>query len=260
MTPVTISLTLEGRMAAAIQQRAKTMGKTMSHYVRLLVDGAYAARIAGERDGTSGDAELDRQVKQVFLLADCEPEFIAQALGMEQGRVERILEGWKTVAGEKPRAALPLPDASRGVSPPDGGGPSGGASNDRRPPVGGSASPSAVTGGGTAVDGGRKNAWSPEHVEIVRRMWADGQSVKAIAAAVGRDHWAVQKWAETHRDVCPARTISARGWSEEHVEIAREMWAAGETATTIGAAVGRQATAVQQWASKNRDVCPRRLA
>lgn len=90
-----VSFGVQPAVYAGLEQRGRTMGLAPGKYAQRLFEAAYAARCLAERGEESGDAALDRHVRQVFLLADCEPEFIADALAMPQARVERILAGWK---------------------------------------------------------------------------------------------------------------------------------------------------------------------
>ncbi len=45
----------------------------------------------------------------------------------------------------------------------------------------------------------------------------------------------------------------------ETVELVRQMWADGRTVREIGAAIGKNDTAVSVWMVKHRDVCPKRF-
>lgn len=92
---VPVSFDVSPKVFAGLAERAKQTNVRPAEYARRLFEAAYAARIAGERGEESGDAALDRQVKATFLLADCEPEFIAENLGTTTATVERILEGWR---------------------------------------------------------------------------------------------------------------------------------------------------------------------
>jgi len=94
--PVPISYHIQPAMFAGIEQRARTMNLRPAEYARQLMESAYRARQRHEQGSGCGDAALDRQVKQVFLLADCEAEYIAEALAIPQERVERILAAWRS--------------------------------------------------------------------------------------------------------------------------------------------------------------------
>lgn len=105
---VQISFSVPRTVATNVAKRAEPLNIRLSEYARRLFEAAYAARVAQERGESSGDRSLDRQVRDVFLLADCEPEFVADALGMPVIRVRRILDGWRQAVAE----ALPTPAAT----------------------------------------------------------------------------------------------------------------------------------------------------
>lgn len=175
-----ISFAVPAIVVENITKRAGPLNIRASEYARRLFEAAYAARIAQERGGESGDTALDRAVRDVFLLADCEPEYIADAIGAPVEWVARILEGWRRIAGEltgTPPAGKPKPSASAPPTPP----------------------PARATGS-TVI--GRLSA---EEVRIVRILWREGKSIPEIADVLGCDRKRVQNFATRNRNVCPSR-------------------------------------------------------
>lgn len=145
---VTVSLQISKAMFAGIERRAAAMNTRPAEYVRRLVDAAYLARIADEKDMPSDDDALDAAVAAVFRHAgDPDPASIAIVTGFPSGLVQRVLEGLRI--------------ASRGYSAPSGAGPSGGARDDARPPVGGSAPPE-IAARGFAEGPARAEADAPQ--------------------------------------------------------------------------------------------------
>lgn len=175
--PLTISVSKI--VAANLARRAAPMNIRPSEYARRLFEAAYAARIAQERGEDCGDPALERQVRDVFLLADCEPDFIAEALGLPVERVRRILDGWRQVAIEPrtPPAANPAAAAGVTATPP--------------PPP--------------AIRKVRSDGYTTEQVSVIAAMWREGKEVKDIAAAIGRPAPGLSNWAGRHRDICPKR-------------------------------------------------------
>lgn len=161
-----------------LAKRAAPLNIRPVEYARRLFEAAYAVRVAGERGQETEDGALDHQVRQVFLLADCEPEFIAEALKLPIERVKRMLEGWRQVARE-----LVDPKAETKVAPMPSG------QTEDIPP--------AVAAGG----------YDPA---VIGKLWADGVGCKEIAAAIGKTVGGLSQWVLKHRDVCPARR-KARG-------------------------------------------------
>lgn len=180
--PMQISFSVEARVFQRLQERATKMNLRASQYAQRLFEAAYFVRVVQERGEEQPDAELDRQVRTVFLLADCEPEFIAEAIGAPSSTVKKILAGWRTYfAGDvAPGREIPAAQAP-------------------------AAAGAAVAGDGTKVlpppvakDGGYP-------VDRIREMWAAGTTVKQIAAAIGKTEGAFSMWASNNRDVCPKR-------------------------------------------------------
>lgn len=123
--------------------------------------------------------DLDSQVKQVFLLADCEPEFIADSLGLPVNRVQRILEGWRQTA----KALLqpkPQPPAEPAAPLP--------------PP-------------GAAGEKQRNGSYSAEEISVIRNLWREGKTCREIADTIERPSAGFQQWVQKHRDICPKRRV-----------------------------------------------------
>lgn len=171
---VPVSLNLDRRMFTGIEKRAGELNTRPSEYVRQLLEAAYAARIGFERGEESFDQDLDRQVRQVFLIAECEPEFIAATVGIPEDRVKRIIAAWRKAGPDidRPRPAAPV------LAP----------------------APAAPV-----LLGGGRLGWSAEHVETTRRMWAEGKTAAEIGRAVGRQSGSVHMWSSKNRDICPKR-------------------------------------------------------
>lgn len=186
-----ISFSVPATTYAALQKRAMPMNLRPAEYARRLFEAAWAARVMAEKGEASGDRDLDRQVRQVFLLADCEPEFIAEALGLPRPTVAKILAGWRQVAGE---IAAGGGNASVGS---------------RQTAVEVKALPAALP----APEKTQKVGGYP--VETIRAMWAEGRSTKEIAAAIGRTEGALSMWMTKNRDVCPKR-LPDRGNGKVH--------------------------------------------
>ncbi|MEP4538487.1 MAG: hypothetical protein ABJ021_15055 [Nitratireductor sp.] len=175
-----VSFGVQPAVYAGLEQRGRTMGLAPGKYAQRLFEAAYAARCLAERGEASGDAALDRHVRQVFLLADCEPEFIAGALAMPQARVERILAGWKIAAKSPPQP--PAEEDGAATAKP--------------------AASAPVRGLAKTVTSTR---WTDQDRLMLKDMWAQGRTVPEIAAALGRAETAVQQYASSHRGLCPKR-------------------------------------------------------
>ncbi len=163
---------------ANLAKRSAPINLRPTEYARRLFDAGYTARIAAERGEETGDRALDRQVRDVFLLADCEPDYIADAIGLPVERVQKILDGWRQVARDLRDAPATVEAPAATVASP-------------LPPP--------------AAKKTRKDSYPPDQVETIRSMWADGREVREIAAAIGRTEGALSVWASKHRDVCPSR-------------------------------------------------------
>lgn len=95
MNRVTISFTVEPKVHQNLARRAANLGYKPADYARMLFEAAYAARVRAERGEEDFSSELDRQVRQVFLLADVDSDYVAEALAIPKDRVKRIIDGWK---------------------------------------------------------------------------------------------------------------------------------------------------------------------
>lgn len=171
MNTVTVSFAVPAKIYENVAKRAGPLNIRPAEYARRLFEAAWTARVAGERGMPTDDRALDHQVRQVFLLADCEPEYVADALKLPLDRVKRILEGWRQVARE---LIDPKPEPET---------PRGGAAEDIPP-----------AGDGKGYD-----------AALIGKMWAEGISGKDIAAAIGKTEAAFSMWAGKHRDICPRR-------------------------------------------------------
>jgi hypothetical protein len=183
-----ISFAIPGVQFEALRKRAGVLNIRPAEYAKRLFDAAYFVRVMNEKGEPVEDAELDRQVRQVFLLADCEPEYIAEAIGMPVKRAQRILDGWR-------QAARDLVDPAPRVTGPEKA-PVMVISDPLPPP-----SP----GAGTARDPRSERAWPAAMVETVRVMWAEGRPATEIAAVIGKKRGAIEMWVSKNRDVCPKR-------------------------------------------------------
>ncbi len=116
-----ISFSVPAIVVQNLIKRSGPLNIRASEYARRLFEAAYSARIAQERGGESGDPELDRAVRDVFLLADCEPEYIAEAISAPVEWVQKILEGWRRTAGgmlQTRPPAKPAPETPAQPVPP----------------------------------------------------------------------------------------------------------------------------------------------
>lgn len=176
-----ISFGVSSLVFANLQKRASPLNIRPTEYARRLFEAAYTTRVALERGEQTDDAKLENQVRQVFLLADCEPEYIAEALGLAQPRVEKILEGWRHVAKELVEPTAPALEATLKVITP--------------PPAPTSVQPAAY----------RTDLYSPSEIKMIRVLWHEGKTTRQIALAVGRPLQGLKHWLKTHRDLCPSR-------------------------------------------------------
>lgn len=171
-----ISFSIPDTQYAALAKRAGPMNVRPAEYAKRLFDAAYHVRTCAEKGVESPDPELDRAVKQTFLLADAKPAAIADAVGIPVSRVERILDGWR-VAAKMIAAPLVIRSSDMPVPPP------------ALPPA--NVAPA--------------EARTSYPVETIRRLWADGKTAREIAAAIGKSASAVQQWVNKNRAVCPKR-------------------------------------------------------
>lgn len=183
IAPVPISFTLDAPMFKRLEERAKSQGRRAVEYIKLLVEAAYLARCAAEKGEATDDAELDRQVRNVFLLADCEPDFIADALALPAERVKQILTGWKIAAKNGFPAARQAEPAQAPATTTKPAPPPAQQPKNREP----------------------KPAWPPEMVATMQKMWAAGAKGKEIAAAIGKKEGNVSVFMSNRRDLFPRR-------------------------------------------------------
>lgn len=200
MATVSITLALDKAMHDGMARRAQAMGKRFNDYARQLIEAAYAVRVGMEKGFPASDHELDQAVRAVFCLAgEHNPKSIARATGWPEGLVRDVLKGFSIVAPTLAHASSPLA-GEVAAKRTEGGGAVGRAEQAAPPTPGPAGRPSDPRKGEgtTRADGGYP-------VETIRRMWADGATVGAIAAAIGKTRGAFQMWAAKHRDVCPER-------------------------------------------------------
>lgn len=90
-----INFTVSDKVYNNIVARARARGMAVGAFTKMLFEAAYSARIGREKGNPTTDAELDDQVRAVFLLAgEIEPKAIADAIGLPVSLVERIIAGW----------------------------------------------------------------------------------------------------------------------------------------------------------------------
>jgi hypothetical protein len=157
---------IEEALYQRLASRASAMNMPTSKYARLIFDAAYAARIGQEKQIPASDRDLDETVKLVFACAGHgSSAMTAKALGISEALVERIKEGWSTALKDGLPKKAAAPAAARAM----------------------------------------RNGYSPEEIETIRKLWAEGWKTKDIAARIGRPSAGLQLWASKHRDVCPRR-------------------------------------------------------
>lgn len=169
-----ISFSVPAIVVQNLIKRSGPLNIRASEYARRLFEAAYSVRVAQERGGESGDPELDRAVRDVFLLADCEPEYIAEAIGAPVEWVRKILEGWRRTAGELAHARppeKPKPETPAQPVPPPAG----------------------------------SKAWPPETAEKAAALWAEGRTCSEIGAAIGKKEGAVSMFMSKNRSLFPKR-------------------------------------------------------
>lgn len=194
-----ISFSIPAKQYEVLRTRAAILNIRPAEYARRLFDAAYYVRCVAEKGGQAEDIDLDRQVRQVFLLADCEPDYIADAIGMPVERVTRILEGWRQAAKE----LLAGKNRAGNAKPPQPEQPRG--------PAVVSAPAESVSGAISAPhqrDPRSVAAWPDETIEQVRRLWAEGLSIAEIAERIGKTRKAVEQFAYRFRHICPSRRRS----------------------------------------------------
>lgn len=169
---VQISFAVPAKIYDNVAKRAGPLNIKPAEYARRLFEAAWTARVAGERGLETEDRALDHQVRQVFLLADCEPEYIADALQLPLDRVKKILGGWRQAARDliEPPAAAPAAEPAEEL---------------------------------------KSGPLSAEEIAVLRNMWREGKPIADIAETLGRKTDSIKSWAKTHRDVCPQRKFAA---------------------------------------------------
>lgn len=180
----TIAFAIPKDIHARISERARSMSLGVPQYARRLFEAAYLCRIGQERGDEPSDQKLDRQVREVFLMADAEPEFIAEALGLPQARVEKIIAGWQQVATERPAQAHT--EQQEEVA-------------DAEPVA------NSTTRTIDIVIEPKGTRWSSQTIAVVVKMWSAGKSTREIADAIGRSRASLEMWLSKHRDLCPKR-------------------------------------------------------
>lgn len=191
MSAQPISFSITAPQYEALAKRAGVLNIRPAEYAKRLFDAAYFVRCRAEKGEAVFDQELDCQVRQVFLLADCEPEYIAQAIGMLIERVQRILAAWRG-------AAKNMASDGGAVAAVTGKAQLAGAD---------SAEPSPSV---PPAPSGERNprsikAWPTEVVERAAALWADGKTAVEIAEAIGKKRGAVEMFASKNRDIFPKR-------------------------------------------------------
>lgn len=181
-----ISFAVDDRIYANLEKRAAPMGLRPAEYARRLFEAAYLARAAAERGEAFDDAQLDRQVRQAFLLADCEPAFIAEAVGCTAARAERIVAGWRKYFEDAPAAPALAPPEERRDAPAAGVADRAGSGPKPRDPR-------------------SVKAWPEEMVARMQVLWAEGRTLREIGAAVGKTSGNVSVFTSKNRDMFPRR-------------------------------------------------------
>lgn len=172
---VQVGIRISARAHGALAKRASEVGVSPSGYAKMLFEAAFAARIGQERNDPPADAELDEQVRLVFALAgQGSTAAIARATGIPEPRVVRILDAWRQAPASLPK------EASSPVFPAEPRG------EDRSIP------PAPAEGSGYPT-------------ALIRKLWAQGLSVKEIASRIGKSPRTFEMWAGKHRDICPKR-------------------------------------------------------
>lgn len=109
--PLTIALPTDADLAAELRRYATATGAEPADLALQMLTAALKARRWLDREQLDGGSELDRHVRLVLLLGDCEPEFVAAATGVPQQLVERILAGWSSACSAP--APAPKPEKRR---------------------------------------------------------------------------------------------------------------------------------------------------
>ncbi len=110
--PLTIALPTDANLAADLRHYATERGAELADIALQMLLAGWKARQWLDREQLDDGDELDRHVRLVLLLGDCEPEFIAAATGVPQQLVERVLAGWSSACS----APKPEPEKRRSLS------------------------------------------------------------------------------------------------------------------------------------------------
>jgi hypothetical protein len=96
LVPVQIQITEKAK--ATLIRQAGERGVSMTRWANQLFDAGFAAACAREKSMPSTDADLDAIVGAVLLLREREKwdtPTLAQALGVPEATIDRILDGWQ---------------------------------------------------------------------------------------------------------------------------------------------------------------------
>jgi hypothetical protein len=119
------------------------------------------------------------------------------------------------------------------------------------------------------------NSWTPSTKEHASKLWAEGQSIGQIAAALRVDRGSISGLMSRNRDMFPKRggqgvsayieinrlPQSAKSvWTEDDFATASRLWAEGKTYNQIGAVINKTANAISRKVQDRRDLFPRREA
>jgi hypothetical protein len=187
-----LTIPVSPKVYSALRERADRHELKPWQYAQRLFDAAWLARVTAERGEEQPDAELDAQVKQVFLLADCDAGDVAAQLGIPEARVARILEGWRQSAAQIAAGEIIAPPAARQE-----------------------ASQAPTKGEEGYRDPRSEKAWPAASIETARRMWAEGKAGSAIAAALGKTTGSVSVFITKNRALFPYRAAPAGGRSPQ---------------------------------------------
>lgn len=163
------SLDLPADLREELERRAAADRRSVNELALDLLFAAWTARKQLDRGELDAASELDRLVRVVLLLGDCEPSFVASATGAPVSVVERILDGW------------------------------------RRTMASGPAEIAAAPGEKPVARQGKRQSWSDADRALLQELWSEGLAIAAIGERLGRAATAVQQYAVAHRDLCPKR-------------------------------------------------------
>lgn len=104
---VTLQITVSEKAKMTMERQARDRGIALSHWMGQLFDAAFTAACAREKSMPVSDGDLDAIVGATLLLRAREQwdtATIAQALGVSEPTVVRILDTWKTYRAGSPSA------------------------------------------------------------------------------------------------------------------------------------------------------------